>query len=144
MQCWEIGWRPPALSNTFHGRDLFAPAAALLAADEESALERLECRAVDRIAGADWSADHRAVVYFDRYGNAITGCRAAVLQPDTRVRIRDREILRGTTFGDQPVGGAFWYENANGLVEIAVNQGSARDLLSLSFGQAFEVNSTFD
>ena len=30
----EIGWRPPALSASFHGRDLFAPVAALLARDE--------------------------------------------------------------------------------------------------------------
>lgn len=31
-------------------------------------------------------------------------------------------------------GGAFWYENANGLAEIAVNRGSAAQTLGLSIG----------
>jgi S-adenosyl-L-methionine hydrolase (adenosine-forming) len=36
---------------------------------------------------------------------------------------------RAGTFSDRPIGTAFWYENSNGLVEIAVNQGRAdRDL----------------
>ena len=33
-QCWTIDWRPPAMSATFHGRDLFAPVAARLARGE--------------------------------------------------------------------------------------------------------------
>ncbi|MGC2413406.1 MAG: SAM-dependent chlorinase/fluorinase, partial [Stellaceae bacterium] len=32
--CWEITWRPPALSASFHGRDLFAPIAGRLARGE--------------------------------------------------------------------------------------------------------------
>ena len=36
-RCWEIAWRPPALSASFHGRDLFAPIAGRLARGEEPA-----------------------------------------------------------------------------------------------------------
>jgi len=38
-----------------------------------------------------------------------------------------------------PVGRAFWYENANGLVEIAVNQGSAARDLGLTLGTAISL-----
>ena len=33
-RCWEISWRPPVLSASFHGRDLFAPVAGRLAQGE--------------------------------------------------------------------------------------------------------------
>ena len=38
------------------------------------------------------------------------------------------------TFSDVPLGEGFWYENANGLVEIAVNSGNAARCLSLAVG----------
>ncbi|HHQ42210.1 MAG TPA: hypothetical protein ENK20_07955, partial [Chromatiales bacterium] len=38
-----------------------------------------------------------------------------------------------------PPGEAFWYENANGLVEIAVNQGRADTVLGLAPGAAVRV-----
>jgi S-adenosylmethionine hydrolase len=34
-------------------------------------------------------------------------------------------LERAETFSDRPPGAAFWYENSNGLAEIAVNQGRA-------------------
>jgi S-adenosylmethionine hydrolase len=45
-------------------------------------------------------------------------------------------LSRAHTFGDVPVGQPFWYENANGLVEIAVNQGNASQQLKLRLGSA--------
>jgi S-adenosylmethionine hydrolase len=39
-------------------------------------------------------------------------------------------------FGEVPPGAAFWYENSSGLVEIAVNRGSAADRLGLAVGMA--------
>ena len=48
-RCWEITWRPPALSASFHGRDLFAPVAARLArGDPPSAMGRSEERRVGK------------------------------------------------------------------------------------------------
>jgi S-adenosylmethionine hydrolase len=38
------------------------------------------------------------------------------------------------TFSDLAVGELFWYRNANGLLEIAANQGSAADLLGIAVG----------
>jgi len=40
------------------------------------------------------------------------------------------------TFSDAAPGQAFWYENSQGLTEIAVNRGSAAAILKLSIGDA--------
>ena len=46
---------------------------------------------------------------------------------------------RAVTFSDRPPGAAFWYENSNGLVEIAVNQGRADRDLGLAIGTPVEI-----
>jgi S-adenosylmethionine hydrolase len=43
------------------------------------------------------------------------------------------------TFAEAAVGEAFWYANANGLVEVAVNQGHAAALLGLALGTPVEL-----
>ncbi|MDP6344986.1 MAG: SAM-dependent chlorinase/fluorinase, partial [Alphaproteobacteria bacterium] len=70
----------------------------------------------------------------------MTGIRAATLGPETLLIANGRRLKRARTFGDRPVGEAFWYENANGLAEIAVNQGNAAALLDLSLGDAVTVD----
>jgi len=46
-----------------------------------------------------------------------------MLARDGRLAAAGRVLERARTFSDLPPGGAFWYENSNGLAEIAVNQG---------------------
>ena len=46
---------------------------------------------------------------------------------------------RAGTFSGRPIGTAFWYENSNGLVEIAVNQGRADRDLGLAIGSPVEM-----
>ena len=48
-------------------------------------------------------------------------------------------LERARTFGDRPPGEAFWYENSNGLAEIAVNHGRADRDLGLSIGMSVDV-----
>ena len=88
----------------------------------------------------EWPADLAEVVYLDRYGNAVTGLRANLLNADARLSTAGRELERARTFSDVSSGEAFWYENANGLVEIAVNLGSAENDLGLSVGAPVKVH----
>ena len=69
----------------------------------------------------------------------MTGLRAAALPPDARLLAVGRVLERATTFRDRPRGAAFWYENSNGLAEIAVNQGRADRDLGLSIGAPVEI-----
>jgi len=137
-QVWEITWRPEHLSPSFHGRDLFAPAAALIARGEAPAWEK---RAPASARRPDWPDDLAEIVYVDHYGNAVTGLRAAMLGPAARLVAGGHAIARARTFSDVPKGAAFWYENSNGLAEIAINLGRADTALGLSVGSAIAVES---
>ncbi len=136
VRSWEIVWRPVSLSPSFHGRDLFAPVAArlALAGPDPAMLRETE---INRIS--DWPDDLPAIAYIDHFGNAITGLRAAVLPTATRLAAGGHILDRARTFSDVPPGAAFWYENANGLAEIAVNGGRAGKVLGLEVGSPVAV-----
>jgi S-adenosyl-L-methionine hydrolase (adenosine-forming) len=127
---WDIVWRPESLSASFHGRDLFAPVAARLALGGPDAAMLRETE-ITRIP--DWPDDLAEIVYIDHYGNAMTGLRAA-LPATAQLVVGGRVLRRARTFSDAPPGAAFWYENANGLAEIAVNAGRADTTLGLAVG----------
>lgn len=134
---WRITWRPTRLSASFHGRDLFAPIAASIAAgklplDKIEATQQLQTR-----LDAD---DLAEVVYIDHYGNALTGLRAAGVSIDAVIAHRSRRMRRARTFADVSDGNAFWYENSIGLVEIAANRASAAQLLGLEVGDTLSVS----
>ncbi len=133
----RIDWKPERLSASFHGRDLFAPVAAVLATGQGVPATELPFDGTR--PGADWPDELARIVYVDRYGNAMTGWRASATGAKTRVLVGDRVIERARTFSAVKPGQAFWYENASGLVEIAVNRGRAGDLLGLGVGAAVAV-----
>jgi S-adenosylmethionine hydrolase len=134
---WEITWQPPTLSASFHGRDLFAPVAARLARGEAPPGTE---RSLGEGRHADWPDDLPEIVYIDHYGNALTGMRAAQLPPDAVLLVASgRRVPHARTFADAPRGAALWYENSNGLAEIAVNLGRADRGLGLAIGSAVTV-----
>lgn len=136
IRWWDIVWRPARLSNSFHGRDLFAPVAAGLALGEFPPVEEQDPGA--RVA-ADWPTDLGRIVYVDRYGNAMTGLRAQAIPAGAVLEIRGHRLSRASTFSDVPLGEGFWYANANGLAEIAVNQGRAADRYGIVCGDGVAV-----
>ena len=127
----EITWRPDRLSKTFHGRDLFAPVAGSLAAGESVEMEQ---RPPGWARRPDWPDDLAEIVYIDGFGNAITGIRASTLDSEIELTVKRRYVGHAETYSRVPPGEPFWYENSNGLVEIAVNQGSAAERFGLGIG----------
>jgi S-adenosyl-L-methionine hydrolase (adenosine-forming) len=134
----EIVWRPEQLSASFHGRDLFAPVAAAIArGDKPAAAER----APDFGRRLDWPDDLAEIAYIDHYGNAMTGFRAAMLPPDAALVAGKTRIARAGTFSDVPKDTPLWYENSNGLAEIAISMGRADERLGLAIGTRIEIES---
>ncbi len=131
LRTWHITWRPERLSASFHGRDLFAPIAARIAAGDWPAEAVEACAGLDHRMAAD---DLAEVIYIDHYGNAFTGMRAANVARKARLAVGSARILPARVFAEAPRGQAFWYENSVGLVEIAVNRGSAAAELRLAVG----------
>jgi hypothetical protein len=123
-----LDWRPERpLSASFHGRDLFAPAAARLWAGLPVPTRP------GRPAVATPGPAER-IVYVDGFGNAMTGLAADQIPAGSSFRLDGERLARLTTFAEAPAGGAFWYRNSLGLAEIAVNQGSAAARFGLAPG----------
>lgn len=127
---YRIDWRPESLSMSFHGRDLFAPAAASLAAGEGPESTPWTLRDT-----SSWPEELAEIIYIDHYGNAMTGIRADVLSGSTVLRVRGRRLKARETFSAGAPGEPFWYRNSVGLVEIAVREDSAAALLELVVGE---------
>ena len=127
---WEITWRPERLSASFHGRDLFAPVAARIALGEPPTAWGSPCPPPAEITGEALAE----IIYLDAYGNAMTGLRGDQLARHALVAAGGERLSWRSTFGEAAPGEAFWYVNSLGLVEIAVNRGSAAAQLQLTIG----------
>lgn len=137
VEAWHISYQPESLSSSFHGRDLFAPVAAMLARGEPVPGNPVD---VEALVGADWPGMLHEVVYVDHYGNAMTGIRAADLAPEAILELEGRQLQHAQTFSEVDPQGLFWYPNANGLVEIAQNGGSAARTMKLRIGTPIRLN----
>jgi len=131
------------LSDTFHGRDLFAPAAARLARGD--ALEFLGHAFSGNPALLPWPRPERsdariigAVIQVDRFGNLITNIAASWLVgagSGTRVEVEGvsaGELRR--TYGDVAPGELLALRGSLGLLEVSVRDGSAADRLEAGRG----------
>lgn len=150
----EKWWLRP-LSNTFHGRDIFAPVAAHLACgvppDElgtggHTLVERRWVQPEE-----DDDAIHGWVVHCDRFGNLVSNIpleslvRRGVVPADgggggVRIYV-ENTILPGIhrTFGDVGEGEVVAYGGSSGMLEIGVNRGSAVEILGARTGTRITV-----
>lgn len=131
FRTWRITWRPDGLAASFHGRDLFAPIAARIAAGKWPAGVMAECDGLEHTLPAN---DLSEVIYLDHYGNVMTGMRASHISREAALVVGATRIPSARVFTEVPPGQTFWYENSVGLVEIAVNRGSAASVLRLAVG----------
>jgi S-adenosylmethionine hydrolase len=131
---------PPSASATFHGRDLFAPAAAALAAG--TALSALGEPFVGMPARLAYAKPHYEgksvvgqVVYVDRFGTLVTNLTPDLVPSYASIEVEGLEVgpLR-RTFGDVSSGGLVAYVGSGGQVEIAVRDGSATRRLGMGVG----------
>ena len=145
-------YRLPVISSSFHGRDIFAPAAAHLALGVplEFMGPAIDPRSLRML---DWPepAVHPGVlvssaIYLDTFGNvklsALVGHLFGAMgqlgmgEP-VYVRVTDSqgtadlELSWVDTFGNVPPGQALLYEDSYGRLTVAVNQGSAAELLGI-------------
>lgn len=133
----ELAVPADRISATFHGRDVFAPAAALLA---RGAMPDGLDRPLAEMRRPDWPDDLAEVIYIDGFGNAMTGLRAGGIAESCGLDVGGVQLARARTFSEVPAGTAFCFENANGLIEIAVNQGRASERFGLKIGTPVKIS----
>ena len=117
-----IDWMPDDPSASFHGRDIFAPVAAMIATD--TSFETRPMVTKDRnITAQGWPDELAEVIYVDTYGNLMTGLLAQKMSD--QLLLNNQVISGARTFSDVNLGEGFHYRNSIGLCEIAVNCGRA-------------------
>lgn len=131
---------PSTAAPTFHGRDLFAPAAAALANGTDLSVLGSAYRGIpERLAytapRSEGSAIVGEIVYVDRFGSLITNLAAELIPATARLEVEDLDVgpLR-RTFSDVTNGGLLAYIGSGGTVEIAVRNGSAARRLGIGVG----------
>jgi hypothetical protein len=128
------------VSATFHGRDIFAPVAAHLAAGAPLAAagEPMDPDEVVRLdmplAQPEEDALITHAVGFDRFGNVMLDVEhdelaGAGLRLGQRFAVDEHDGVYATTFADVAPGALLLYEDAYRTLSLAVNRGSARELL---------------
>jgi S-adenosylmethionine hydrolase len=143
----ESGERLEPVSATFHGRDIFSPVAAALADGAalgslgeplaQESLRRLNIPvAVMTAEGLELHVLHR-----DTFGNLILDGETGQLE-ELGVELGDEVWVRcgsdtrmatfARTFADVAPGGLLLYQDGLGMLALAVNRGSAADLLNLA------------
>lgn len=130
--CWRIVWRPEPLSDSFHGRDLFAPVAATLAL--QGGLPKGWFEHTGELEVEFGGEDLPEIIYIDHYGNAHTGIRSRGIPREAQLVAGGSPLSYARVYAEVAEGAAFWYENSQGLVEIAVNCGHAAQQLGLKIG----------
>jgi S-adenosylmethionine hydrolase len=126
------------VSQTFHGRDIFAPVAAHLAAGVRAAemgkpikdYIRLDFAKPVRTTERSWSG---RILKVDRFGNLITNFHAGEFPGLTNggfsvVLGSHRVILLARSYAERAPGELFVIEGSSGYLEISVNQGSAASI----------------
>jgi S-adenosylmethionine hydrolase len=127
------------VSATFHGRDIFAPAAAYLA--NGGKLEALGNRVADPIllpwpkATQTRDAYRGEVMHVDRFGNLITNVPARALDNAESVVVAGNTVSEiGGTYSAVEPGGVLALVGSADLVEIAVRDGNAAEALAVGRG----------
>jgi S-adenosyl-L-methionine hydrolase (adenosine-forming) len=144
-----------SVSRTFHGRDLFAPAAAHLALGvplgelgppvDPDALARLDIPQPD----VGTTRIHSTVLSIDRFGNIGLNLDRAHLEeagvvPGTRVELQTGSeryyAVAARTFADARPGDIILYEDAYRNISIAINGGNAAEMFGIREGQDIRIH----
>ncbi len=121
------------VSGTFHGRDIFAPAAAHLSlgvdlrelGDPVSSPVLIEIPS-PRVNGDEITGE---VLYEDSFGNLVTNISSEVVKPGSRIYVDRFSIDRvSNSYGEAGEGELLAVAGSSGLLEISVNRGSASKL----------------
>jgi S-adenosylmethionine hydrolase len=147
-------YRLPNVSRTFHARDVFAPAAAHLAAGVAidqlgPAIDPSELVRIDvPVPSVGKSQISSTVVGVDRFGNLATNMRdehvgALGVARGDRVEVRltfERYYaVLADTFADAAPGELILYEDSYGLVTLAISNGNAARLTGVAVGDELRI-----
>lgn len=136
----------PQVSTTFHGRDIFAPAAAHMKAgfpvDETGELRSYTRHLAPMIDPSGQTVVHGQIIYIDHFGNLITNIR---LKEDHHgiAYFREKSVQLKGTYGDVASGRWVAMRASHGMLELAIRKGNAAQISNAKYGESisFELKS---
>ena len=134
-ECYAIQrerFRAERVSRTFHGRDVFACAAAAVAAGEHPSSAGSRVELTGRLPWGPREPGTGRIVHIDRFGNLITDLPEA--EAAGAVVVAGLTLPLVATYEDVPSGQLLAYIGSAGTVEIAVRNASAEKRLGLARG----------
>lgn len=137
---YEITYRPQELSDTFHGRDIFAPVAGMLAAgksirDFARAIPEMAEFEIPKPKAVSANKITGAIVYIDTFGNCMSNIPRSVVHGKAEVRAGGTRIDGiSKSYAEKEGGQVLAIFNSFDMLEIAVNRGSAARELGLKVG----------
>lgn len=147
----ESRYMLPVRSSTFHGRDIFSPAAAHLASGvpilklgreiDPAECKRIpmpECLTPDN--GSSWEG---CIIYTDHFGNLVTSLDPALLDISKEwvINAGEHHFKMYRTYGDAAEQHPLACTGSFGTIEIAVRNGNAREALGLKDGDTVRAES---
>lgn len=152
-------WHTPDPSTTFHGRDIFAPAAAHLAAGQSLTSIGSPVESLESLHWAVPSTSAQTVqgwvIHVDHFGNCVTNIRRSTLATVTGLdddlpSLDALPSLKGyagnsvleaihTTYGAVAQGEPLLLFGSTGFLEISVNGGNASELLDIRKGDSVKI-----
>lgn len=130
----EKALKPP-FSSTFHGRDLFAPAVAFLLLKKDL-LSFTKPISKDSVVKINFPPPQKipegyilSVWYVDYFGNLITNFSKELAQKPFKVLVNEKEVPLVKSYGYAKKGELIALFGSENLLEIAINQGSAYQIL---------------
>jgi S-adenosylmethionine hydrolase len=132
-----LGFAPA--SNTFHGRDIFAPVVALLASGKSPAGMGPRVRPKDLNFGEAKKTDRgveATIIYVDGFGNLILNMRKVPAFP---VSLKGIKLKRVVTYAQARRIEPLITLGSHGFAEIAVNRGNAAEAFCLKAGDCIEL-----
>ncbi len=143
------------ISKTFHGRDVFAPAGALVAAGKASLedlgeacpQERIRRSSIDHVEKINGSSYKAVVVYVDKFGNVALSIRPRRIGVNVnsfkyllvKTPLASHTVRVGKTFADVSPGEMVAYENSFGHLEVGMNRGNAAKKLGIEIDTKLEI-----
>lgn len=131
-EAYEISWKPPKQSHTFHGRDIFAPVAGMLASyrallDLAKPISTPVLLDLHPLTGSEGK-----IIHIDHFGNVTTNILASAIGFHAQVRVGGVTLPLRRTYADVESGQPLALIGSSDLLEIAVRNGSAATQLSLN------------
>lgn len=134
------------VSRTFHGRDIFAKAAALLSegfALDEAGPEAEPVRGLSPLSprALDDGGFEAEVIHIDRFGNLVTVYDLREMPEPAKVALKGTEapFYREGFYAKAGEGKALAYQGSHGYLDVAVNRGNAAERFGVSAGELVRV-----